>query len=559
MSHLIRDSFVGQRGAFGALVGLSVALFVKTAPIRVFAADPPFNRGQPHFDVAIPPDNYNPSEGPILIVLGLSWIEMPATNPTWKGYHADALLCGRWITPFPNDHYVTISVQNPGFDWFENPGNPPGESHVPPHGGNTCKWLANWSNSPQDNPTIDVTFTVTVQLRDTGGNVVDSETYQVRVVILGGPMKIDMLYHAEKDVSFQKHRANDVVEEGDVESLVELTDEKHPWYATDFNYNPFHYRNQSGAGYTIGGLQLQNSWKAVPLWSQPSDARVQYHVTLPGTLLNADAELADAGGVPNPRTSAFLQPATLAKVGMNGELDSPAEFGLSATYFLGEPSGTGPHAPVAYDDSGKFYELQDEVAGKPWRDSIHYADFRVHRPTGPPEDLSSLLSSYTSQIPPGMIGLRKWFVLKDQFGLGMPGVWVQERFIGYLDGFGDELPAGFQTNLETGKKWITQQRPFPASFLASSPFTADDGGFNGTDDMWFWPQNPTLTLLHEYWAATDVCARKLADYPWRIVPGTQPQVKRYLGMWIASYDMVATTTTVTHTPGQRHSGDGPPP
>lgn len=85
-----------------------------------------------------------------------------------------------------------------------------------------------------------------------------------------------------------------------------------------------------------------------------------------------------------------------------------------------------------------------------------------------------------------------------------------------------------------------------------------DGLFKDYDWMRYYPQSPPLTFLHEYWAASDKAARKLLDYAWRIIPETDPPVKKYLGIFVGSFNMVFTDSTVTHDPGPRYSGDGPP-
>lgn len=126
-----------------------------------------------------------------------------------------------------------------------------------------------------------------------------------------------------------------------------------------------------------------------------------------------------------------------------------------------------------------------------------------------------------------------------------------------IENVASDLPSDFETNLENNFKWITQRRGYKDTESMTS--TVDfDGLFNKTDKMAYWPQSPPLVFLHEYWAATDKAARKLTNYPWRIIPDTDPPVKRYLGIFVGSFDMIFTDQTVTYNPGQRWSNDGPP-
>jgi hypothetical protein len=154
---------------------------------------------------------------------------------------------------------------------------------------------------------------------------------------------------------------------------------------------------------------------------------------------------------------------------------------------------------------------------------------------------------------PGQIGNVFIYQLTDTAGAGMPGVWLQERFPGIVNGSGSAVPSNFLTNSDGGQ-WVTQRREYGNQWLTNG--TMQDGVMNNPDMMFYNPQSPTLTLWHEYWAGTDKSARRIEDYPWRTIPGTT--TKQWLGIAVGFFDMSFSTTAVTHNSGGRHSPTSPP-
>ena len=494
-------------------------------------------------------------EGTIEVIVGLQFIEVGE----WKGFYADGLLCGVWNGPplLDTDFFVVSFPGQPhqNLKHWSNPGDPPEQSHVPPHAGNTCHWFAAWSQVPGDVPTLEATFTVVLKVIHEGGSV-DEYTRQVRLRIAGGPLKIDIKQKADEKI-FTKHYA--YIEQGNPQTPPqEIVEGAYPWYITDFDYNPFHYRNSPI--YTISGLQRVNVFKAKPLWQQPNNVTVKYAVNGTGTFVNQNLELEElSNGKPDPKNTWFLLPNREALITMNGDMDSTDEYFVYSMYFDGEPKEPPYPLPVAVDDSGSFYHLQDQLNSTLYQKGFKYAYFKPHKPSNPMADQSNLLDDEQEPDPPtGMIG--DWFIyqLQDTEGDGMPGVWISERFIGYLEDsegnvIGNELPSDFQISY---LKTVTQRKGFNDWFLKSPP--TFDGLFKDYDWMRYYPQSPPLTFLHEYWAATDKAARKLLDYAWRIIPETDPPIKKYLGIFVGSFNMVFTDSTVTHDPGPRYSSDGPP-
>ncbi len=74
----------------------------------------------------------------------------------------------------------------------------------------------------------DETFQVTVKVKQ-GGNVVYEKTYYLAVKVVGGPLKIEVVFLADNEENTLKlHRSTG----GSVNF-------EFPWYCYDFGYNPF--------------------------------------------------------------------------------------------------------------------------------------------------------------------------------------------------------------------------------------------------------------------------------------------------------------------------------
>jgi hypothetical protein len=124
---------------------------------------PPFNMGQGHPDFAC--DIFTTDL--VDVVVGLQFITRTENGQTWKGFYADGLLCLTGALPIregSNDWVEYYWPSNPGFQWFSNPGDPPSQSHVPPHHGDVCRWFAGWSQDLASNPTRDISLEATVTL-----------------------------------------------------------------------------------------------------------------------------------------------------------------------------------------------------------------------------------------------------------------------------------------------------------------------------------------------------------------------------------------------------------
>ncbi|RMG24428.1 MAG: hypothetical protein D6724_06105 [Armatimonadetes bacterium] len=372
--------------------------------------------------------------------------------------------------------------------------------------------------------------------------------YTVRLRIIGGPLRIVEKQRADEEgEAFIMHRA--MVPDG-AGGFNDTVDASFPWYLTDFDYNPFHYR--SSANYAPNGLQRVNVVEAKPLWPQPAGITVQYGVTGAGTFLNPDSELAEwSPGVPNPRQTTFLDGSKTAKVSMDGDLDSNQDIFLIGAYYLGVPSGQPPFNPYAVDDSNSFYAYRDVRDNTPWRNGHLYTYLRPHKPASLHDYSNRLLPYYP---PPGAVGAAFIYQLQDSRQEGMPGVWIQERFC--------TDPEGLTTN-DNGTYWITQRKGKTANrfgeIMFSSP-TDVDGVFDSWDNLFFDEGSVPITFEgQEYWTATNLSARKIADYPWRVVPGTDPPVKKWLGIFVGAFDIVFTTETAQHPPRERCSPENPPP
>lgn len=517
-------------------------------------SSPPFNMGQPHPSLEIQFPGPTPPVT-VEVLTGLYYVE----DGTWKGFYADGLLCAKWTGPPlpPGDSFIVDWPQNKPdshLDHWSNPSIPASESHVPPHVPGGCFWFASWSQRPSDVPTVDCTFTLNAHIHHANGSPDTNYSRQVHLRIAGGPLLIDKKQVAD-EVVFIRHRRNSGSTDPDT------ADTAYPWYCTDFDYNPFDYRGPAFNGYAPIGLQKCNVFSAKSLWSQPANISAKYQVNGVGTFLNPDMQLESYNGQLFPQLTTFLQPTVFALVGMNGEMDSTDPFDLSANYFDGFPSGPPYPNPIATDESGFFYALQDELDNASYRHGEDYAKFKAHKPAPNLVNSSSILQ--VLYPPPGNVGDAFIYSLNDSEGAGMPGIWVQERFIGFLQGYGAALPPDFDTAYDTGHLWITQRKGYFYGLQFSQP-TSEDGIFHDADVMYYPPQNPALTLLHEYWAGTNKAAERLLLWPtqpdaywWRVIPGTS--TKKFLGVFVGAFDMIFDLYGVSHQEGIRHSGEGPPP
>jgi len=493
----------------------------------------PFNQGEvhPHHEVQV----QWPFTAEILEPLEFIQVGL------WKGYYADGLIC---LTMIPlhhgeNDTY-TVSWGNPGTDHWANPGDPPGQSHVPPHSGLACRWFANWSQATADPATLDRTIIARVTVRHDHNQPPnppdDVYNVQIRIKIAGGPLKIEngVVAHAE---AFDMHPV----------TVVPGVEWAWPWYCTDLNYNPFDYR--SLASYAPSGLQKVNRFKSKAHWAQPVNVKLVQVQNFggQGTFLNPNGDLQTLpGGAPNPQATKELDPTKNVLIAKDGDVDSEDLVTLDGVYVLVED---GTNIPLTFDYSSEFMHFRDEVEGKLARRGVDYNKFQVHRPTSL-TDQSHLTKPY--EPPAGKVGGMFVYQLNDQGAKGMPGVHIQERFI--------SVPADLDTNFDTGHVWTTYRKgkytqpPFTDWF--QGPLLLDGLMGNQPDEMFYDPRDPSLLLWHEYWSGTTAAAEVYANYPWRTIPGTT--TKQYLGKWLQSYDMIFGSTSVTHNVGPRHSADGPP-
>lgn len=463
------------------------------------------------------------------------------------------MLCATWTGPPlpPGDSKVVIWPPNRPDAHLDFWGQPyTGYDHD----AGACKWFASWSQRPDDVPTANCTFEVTLRIYH-GPNSHTDYVRHVRLRIAGGPLAIEKKQEAYESpgVVFLMHRSGNSDNPAEADQDVN----QYPWYCTDFDYNPFDYRAAALGGYTIAHQQRCNIFKAKPLWTQPEDVSIKWFVGGTGTFLNPNPQLESVGGSANPQETKPLAPTVEQLITMNGELDSIEPFLLTASYFNGTPTGPPYTNPITTDQTGSFYALQDELDNKLYRHGGDYAKFKPHKPKiHGLRDQSELLGD-NRYIDDGLtLGMQFLYALDDTEDNGMPGVWMQERFIGAHDG-GDAIPSWFITNFKSGVKWFTMRRNNPAG--------SRDGVFSGVDqmsmDIWWLETGPFL-FYHEYWAATDDAQEDLVNYRWRFVPNTNPQIKRYLGMFIESFDMdfwEFYDYGVEHFLGDRHSGDGPPP
>lgn len=505
----------------------------------------PFNLGRPHPDWTV---EFNGQQNlpTVEVIVGLNYLEQTA----WKGFYAEGILCAKWSGPPipPTDYKVVVWPQDrpsANLDFW-------GQAYVG-HDAGACKWFAAWSQRATDVPTLKCEFDVKLEIHHGNGDPTTVYTRHVRLRVAGGPLLIDVKQKSDNLYAFIKHRSPNPDPADN-----STKDKVFPWYCTDFDYNPFDYRMTDAIEFTMPGLQRCNVFKAKPLWLQPEDVTIKWLVGGVGTFLNPNTQLEQIGSSVNPQETKPLSPAIEEWITMNGELDSVDEFLLTANFYNGTPTGPPYPNPVTTDQSGDFYKLQDELDNRSWRMGENYAKFKPHKPKiHGLHDLSDLLSPSYRYINDGTyLGQRFLYSLDDTEDYGMPGVWVQERFIGFHDG-GDAIPSWFITDFKTGTKWQTR----PLEYLADSR----DGTFHEADTMSMAVEVIELfspLFYHEYWAATDKSAEDLAFYPWRYVPNTNNQVKKYLGIFLESYDMdfwIEFLWGVEHNVGTRHSGDGPPP
>jgi hypothetical protein len=351
---------------------------------------------------------------------------------------------------------------------------------------------------------------------------------------------------------FKLHRAD--VPGGPGAAPTNTPDIAYPWYATDFDYNPFDYR-QTG-GYHAAGLEGSNSFKSKPYWSQPGGIYVVQFLDGSGCFLNSDSELSELpDGEPDPQLTTFLDSNTDVIISMNGHIDSSSDFQTTAFYYEEDPDNPGffDDVPVTWDQSEDYFAYVDDRDHTEYQNGVAYSHFRPHKPLAVTDWSSNLKTRIPAGMGPGQIGNVFIYQLTDTAGAGMPGVWLQERFPGIVNGSGSAVPSNFLTNSDGGQ-WVTQRREYGNQWLTNG--TMQDGVMNNPDMMFYNPQSPTLTLWHEYWAGTDKSARRIEDYPWRTIPGTT--TKQWLGIAVGFFDMSFSTTAVTHNSGGRHSPTSPP-
>lgn len=349
----------------------------------------------------------------------------------------------------------------------------------------------------------DETFQVTVKVKQ-GENVVYEKTYYLAVKVVGGPLRIEVVFLADNEENALKlHRST----EGSVNF-------EFPWYCYDFGYNPFLYRTRPH--YTENNsAQKINVFKASPRWIQPVKTKIRYHLSSPSVFLNPDSEIADKlEGGKDPQNTRGLPRTTHAIIGNDEIFNSSGQstgdlFTLHASYEYrddledGECSTNIPFYFHATDHSNAYYLAGGAIPeiGESVGNRDKYTQFRVHRPLDtnvwPADELyeTFFIRKYPSS---GYSGGAIFHLLTDHLGEGIPGVRIQERFR-------NNPPEGSLVNV--WYYWITKKKG--STFFGYSKIPTDIDGIFGEDffslpNSW-WGENTNEDFIlegHEYWAGT---------------------------------------------------------
>lgn len=364
-------------------------------------------------------------------------------------------------------------------------------------------------------------FTVTVSERE-NGQIVESHTYYFKLYVYGGPLRRFVVQLADDKNAFQLHPKRYVLPGY---SGPDSETEIFPNYCTDFNYNPHEFRAIADFKENVYSQKV-NVFKFRPEWDQPAKVRIWYSLDEPGVFVNyrdsqqieeLNSEGGPAGQV-NPRLTKGLPWTTWAKIASAPVVGSPDNtFTLVATYaYVSSVTGSepvdGPPPAGVIDDTNSYFAYFYSRPNMAHLDRNHrqFADFRTHRPK---DDLLLNIDGMTPWTPPtDYSGGVLFYRLLDHEGLGMPGVWIQERF-----GAPEEIPEDCRVNRQR-EYWVTQRKgqtfPQQASWenfqiTTYPPFfpngTADHGVF-GPDYLWVANYhisgNEFLIHKHEYWAGT---------------------------------------------------------
>jgi hypothetical protein len=323
--------------------------------------------------------------------------------------------------------------------------------------------------------------------------------YYVDLYVAGGPLHIERFLPANVD-AFDVHR----VTVGPNPNKFQ-----YPWYCTDFGYSPFD--NRTHASYKPTNAQTQNIFdvKIEPIFVQPERIKVWYTVTAPGVILTDNLELVP--GSPDRRKTKGLAGTTVIKVATD-PVTTSNEFVITAAYGYSEaaaPLNEEPTEVVAVDETPQYRPTVEQIN----LNSIQYTTFTTHRPhhLEPYED-----NKYTGDpengIPnpwspgPGKSGGVLFYQLIDQLDQGMPGVWVQERFL-----HPEQIPEGSHVN-QNYNCWLTRKRgyPFQGGFFLRGTSSTKDGVWAEPDFLWlpnsWFEDNETNQFVldgHQYFAGTN--------------------------------------------------------
>lgn len=533
---------------------LTIVTVLVAAVTTQAQSQPPYNMHQAHPNISVPPVGSSDLSGSYSYILGLTWktvTDLSTGAILWRGYYADGLICLRCPVPVESgDHVEYIWPANePNFMHWGSVSQPPSQSHIPEgHSTLTCKWFAVWSNSPGVNPTRDISFTV--KIRVTHNGVVTEYPYALRIRICGGPVQIRSEVTSVPNKTLTRHTVplghSEPSDDGDSEHY----NLAYPWYCTDFGYNPFHYVEYKYRAKE--GMQRPNIFAAKPLWQQPPGIKMMYELDKSGVFTNEYEDLEPLSTSVNPQRTLKLSQSSEAFIACDGDQDSNDIISLTAYYCdelqPGEPG-------VGEDQSGSFYGYQDIVENKTWRNGFSYAKFKPHRPVPIVIDRTAYILGSVPQINNETHqGINLIYQVRDQYGTGMPGIQVQERFV-------VATPSGFWTN-NRRHSWTTIRKSDETwtynDELTNPPI---DGNFNAFDTIFLRKDHMPATFPgHEYWAATDQHANGISYYPIRDIPNSNPPANAYVGIFVGGFDIVFEidnfnihrTATVSHE-------DYPPP
>lgn len=299
-----------------------------------------------------------------------------------------------------------------------------------------------------------------------------------------------------------------------------------PWFVYEFDYNPFNYRAAGSNQYHPDNIQTSSIVRFRRLWSQPPGVSCQGSVNGHGVILLQHPNMEIISGQENSKRTTWVDPNVWMPVGFDGSTgQGNEEFNFSFSYrFDLEPGVSVPSYAGDFSCDYWAYTWAQNPPNIPVADASKFLTFRSHRPT-----IAEDVAQPPVADPPlqGTNMMGNWYVYRvvDQNQMGLPGVWVQERF--WL-GVPDDA-------LINAKPWTTQRQSFSDN-EAISVEEFLDGYFGHPDALRIPIDDVPLTPEidgHEYWAGTLWSARNFGEYRSHFDQTLNSQV--WDGVWLRAF------------------------